>query len=104
MSRMTGQRSSPEAVEMQYWPVTSSLNFSEWFLIISIKKHWHKDYLNMVYDTFYSPYQTPFGFSCIPEPGATVTCDEDNMTISLEKQTFPFFDANNLHLRYSSCR
>ncbi|XP_073242010.1 ZP domain-containing protein-like [Porites lutea] len=41
--------------------------------------------------------------TCV-EPGATVTCDEDNMTISLKKETFPFFDANNLHLRYSSCR
>ncbi|CAH3042520.1 unnamed protein product [Porites lobata] len=41
--------------------------------------------------------------TCV-EPGATVTCDENNMTVSLEKQSFPFFDANNLHLRYSSCR
>ena len=65
----------------------------------------------MVSDTFYSPelstlkfFKLTVRFLCIPEPGATVTCDENNMTISLEKQTFPFFDANNLHLRYSSCR
>jgi len=41
--------------------------------------------------------------TCV-EPGITVTCGKNNMTMSLEKQTFPFLEASNLHLRYSSCR
>ena len=40
----------------------------------------------------------------ISEPGVSVACDENNMTVSLEKQTFPFFNVSSLHLRYSSCR
>ena len=42
--------------------------------------------------------------SLISEPGVSVACDENNMTVSLEKQTFPFFNVSSLHLRYSSCR
>ena len=42
--------------------------------------------------------------SLISEPGVSVVCDENNMTVSLEKQTFPFFNVSSLHLRYSSCR
>ena len=38
------------------------------------------------------------------EPGVSVDCGASNMTVSLEKKTFPFFDAARLHLRYSSCR
>ncbi|CAH3044643.1 unnamed protein product, partial [Porites evermanni] len=41
--------------------------------------------------------------TCV-EPGVSVVCDENNMTVSLEKQTFPFFNVSSLHLRYSSCR
>ena len=38
------------------------------------------------------------------EPGVSVTCGENNMTVSLEKKLFPFFQVDQLHLRYSSCR
>jgi len=38
------------------------------------------------------------------EPGVTVTCGKNNMTVSLEKQTFHFFEASKLRLFYSSCR
>ena len=31
-------------------------------------------------------------------------CSGNNMTVSLEKRTFQFFEASQLHLRYSSCR
>jgi len=41
--------------------------------------------------------------TCI-EPGVTVACGKSNMTVALDKQTFPFFEVSKLHLRYSSCR
>ena len=37
------------------------------------------------------------------ERGVTVTCADDSMALSFEKQSFPFFDANLLHLRHPSC-
>lgn len=40
----------------------------------------------------------------ILEPGVSVVCGEHNMTVSLEKRSFPFFQVQRLHLRYSSCR
>jgi len=40
----------------------------------------------------------------LSEPGVTVTCGKNNMTVSLEKQTFHFFEASKLRLFYSSCR
>ncbi|XP_068694611.1 uncharacterized protein [Montipora foliosa] len=41
--------------------------------------------------------------TCV-EPGFSVTCGEYNMTVFLEKQSFPFFQVQELHLRYPSCR
>ena len=34
----------------------------------------------------------------------SVDCGDSNMTVALEKRTFPFFEVGQLHLRYSSCR
>ncbi|XP_015763765.1 PREDICTED: uncharacterized protein LOC107342772 isoform X16 [Acropora digitifera] len=41
--------------------------------------------------------------TCV-QPGVTVTCGERNMTISLEKQSLSFVRAEEVHLRYSSCK
>ena len=43
-------------------------------------------------------------FASCEEPGVSVDCGDSNMTVSLEKRTFPFFEVSQLHLRYSSCR
>ena len=40
----------------------------------------------------------------ILEPGVAVTCGKRNMTISLEKQSFSFVRAEEVRLRYSSCK
>ncbi len=34
----------------------------------------------------------------------SITCSDNNMTVSLEKRTFKFFEVSQLHLRYASCR
>ncbi|XP_067017039.1 uncharacterized protein [Acropora muricata] len=41
--------------------------------------------------------------TCV-QPGVAVTCGKHNMTISLEKQSFSFVRAEEVHLRYSSCK
>ena len=33
-----------------------------------------------------------------------MTCTSNNMTVTLEKETYHFFDVSQLHLRYASCR
>lgn len=33
-----------------------------------------------------------------------LTCTRDNMTMTLQKETYYFFDVSQLHLRYGSCR
>ena len=43
-------------------------------------------------------------FASCEEPGVSVDCGDSNMTVSLEKRTFPSFEVSHLHLRYSSCR
>ena len=40
----------------------------------------------------------------VTDTTTSVTCSENNMTVSLEKRTFKFFEASQLHLRYASCR
>lgn len=40
----------------------------------------------------------------ISEPGASVTCTRNNMTVTLEKETYHFFNVSQLRLRYASCR
>ncbi|KAL9987825.1 hypothetical protein ACROYT_G002193 [Oculina patagonica] len=42
-------------------------------------------------------------FTCV-EPGVSVNCGDSNMTVALEIKSFPFFEVDQLHLRYSSCR
>ena len=39
----------------------------------------------------------------ISEP-SLLTCTRDNMTMTLQKETYYFFDVSQLHLRYGSCR
>jgi len=39
----------------------------------------------------------PFYF--VLDNGVTVSCDDGNMTVSLEKQSFPYLNASQLHLR-----
>ena len=43
----------------------------------------------------------PFDF--VLENGVTVSCGDGNMTISLEKQRFPYLNASQLHLRGDWC-
>ena len=33
-----------------------------------------------------------------------MTCTRNKMTVTLEKETYHFFDVTQLHLRYASCR
>ena len=33
-----------------------------------------------------------------------MTCTRDGMTVTLEKETYYFFNVSELHLRYASCR
>ncbi|XP_074622578.1 uncharacterized protein LOC141880862 isoform X5 [Acropora palmata] len=46
---------------------------------------------------------TANNLTCV-QPGVAVTCGKRNMTISLEKQSFSFVRAEEVHLRYSSCK
>ncbi|XP_078357327.1 uncharacterized protein LOC144642207 isoform X3 [Oculina patagonica] len=41
--------------------------------------------------------------TCV-DASMSVTCNDNNMTVSLEKRTFKFFEVSQLHLRYASCR
>ena len=57
-----------------------------------------------IYLLFFTSSTFMFSLFFITEPGVTVACGKNNMTVALDKQTFPFFEVSKLHLRYSSCR
>ncbi|XP_078375949.1 uncharacterized protein LOC144659409 isoform X1 [Oculina patagonica] len=38
------------------------------------------------------------------DPSVSVTCNPNNMTVALEKETYHFFEVSQLHLHYASCR
>ena len=40
----------------------------------------------------------------ISDGSASVTCTRNEMTVTLEKETYHFFNASELRLRYASCR
>ena len=40
----------------------------------------------------------------ISDPSTSVTCTRNGMTVTFEKESYYFFNASELHLRYGSCR
>jgi len=38
------------------------------------------------------------------DPSVSVTCKPNSTTVTLEKETYHFFNVSELHLRYASCR